>query len=1222
MKRLCTGKRSRVSAFGVFAFAALLDLMAMPAYSSQQVATLTEFTGMVIVQSQGDWGVKSEKGLPLYSMDKVVTKTGTAVVTFKDGAVLQIRANSNLLIEEQEKTGSITRNLRLLLGKVLFKTGVGSEAQTNLQTPTAVVGLRGTAGTLSIGLDGKAYIQFTEGGASYTLGDFLSGVAKDVPPELANLNPAQLAAFAAAAAADQAKNAAQAAKEGKITDPQAALAAEKAAEATAVEAKTAAEAMLYNPDAAIRQQVQEAIDAATKAIEAAKKAQEEAIRNGANPEGPLSYNPISEERPITFDVKPPITPEPNVEIPFTTFVTPASPASTDNGSGSVTPGGFLDTGTLSTSFDPNTNTGTITLSGRYSQPVQNPGGASAGGNLGDGSAYSGFVGGVIGSWQGLVAGVFVNSNGGAGFVAGTLDGDYNAETGDLNASGPIVRTLVLGATSLTPDQLSAALEDPANQALFNDLPVPVIGNLITGGPVQNGEAASSSIKGIPTLDGGLLGVWDAGIQGYSYNNPDAKTQWSAVYADNKAGYYSIGQLAATDDLQGHLGLGGELSFISRRHIGKVGLEYRATYDTASRILQGISAGTYLAKPLKYVSDVVQTGKMTGLLGGTESLWSGSLQSPASFTFMGSIYSVSDKVLDIHATDGGWNGGYWTTLFPGGTTHVSSLSNENWIVDPTHPIVSGLTNSDYLNWGATSHAYFTNLPENATTIMTDQYNNPTVIEYAYNGGKVLGSTQTLEWALKNNYAKGGLPLKNTLSYAAAGGTKVLLIQDVLPWEYDSNRIAMDSLGIPYDVCTSSEFAGIDLSPYSIIVISSDQTNQYYDNMAANISKLEGFLDGGVADNHDTWHSTIFSHNYDNGTDTTYDGGAYYGVIGGNRIAGKLQGDMFLIYADPAGNVGIVVGDNSSLIYADFNMFSGDGNAFPIQLLGGLGIQPENLKASIVTVPINLGGGGFPGEFVQENPNFYITSSDGGFSSIQDQDWGIWSNALAGNYTGDPTDAWSAMLNSESPQFSMWNSVDGSKWSEREISGKVSGGWVNWDKAVTGVAGGQLKGTFNPLDTTWQAFASGAFLGTNQFMDMVSKGRLEDLQKLNIPCMQVGKATLTGSSDFLNVSMNDVTFFAYSTGANPRIWATSSVNGTYTGIPSANHNVSLSGGGLNADFTVNNWANNKWGAHVAGAGPLNRTDVGGTVNVNFQGAAAGKYKGTTSGNFSGTGAGKAR
>ena len=195
--------------------------------------------------------------------------------------MIEIKANSNLLIEEQEKVGSVTRSLRLLLGKMLFTTEKESKTKTILQTPTAVAGLRGTAGTLSVGLDGQARLHFIEGGVSYTVGDFIFGLAEDVPQELADLNPAQRAAFAAAAAAELARKAAEDLLLGKISDPQAALAAARAAEAAALEAKAAAEAMLRNADPAIVKAAQAAIEAAHKALEEARKAKEEAIKRGA-----------------------------------------------------------------------------------------------------------------------------------------------------------------------------------------------------------------------------------------------------------------------------------------------------------------------------------------------------------------------------------------------------------------------------------------------------------------------------------------------------------------------------------------------------------------------------------------------------------------------------------------------------------------------------------------------------------------------------------------------------------------------------------------------------------------------------------------------------------------------------------------------------------------------------------------------------------------------------
>ena len=142
-----------------------------------------------------------------------------------------------------------------------------------------------------------------------------------------------------------------------------------------------------------------------------------------------------------------------------------------------------------------------------------------------------------------------------------------------------------------------------------------------------------------------------------------------------------------------------------------------------------------------------------------------------------------------------------------------------------------------------------------------------------------------------------------------------------------------------------------------------------------------------------------------------------------------------------------------------------------------------------------------------------------------------------------------------------------------------------------------------------------------MDMVATPMGKQiLAGLNIPSIEIGRANLSGISSKLDVHMNDVTFFSYSTGADPRIWATNNVGGTYVEIPDIGHTVNLSGGGLNAKFKVNRWGSNKWGANITdGIGILNRTDVGGIVNISFKGGAAGAYTGTTSGDFSGTATG---
>ena len=326
------GNNNRLFSILFIAFS-LLIILSAPAFSAvNPVGRLSNFSGEVLIKSQGSWGVEPVTDLPLYSDDKVVTKIGTATVTFTDGAVMELRNNSNLRIEEREETQGffrrvkvVQRRLRLLVGKMVFRTGKSSTKNT-LETATMICGLRGTEGVLSIGADGQTYIQFTEGGASFTIGDFISGVAEDVPSEIADMNPVQRASFVAAAAASQARNAARLAQEAAGTpgeqrmQTQAAYAAAQAAEMAAEEVKIQATIIAEsNPDPEVVEQANAAVAQAEEAAEDARDAQQEAIDAGATPAEPGTYQmpqipPSVTQPPVQqpgFDV--PVTPEPEVE---------------------------------------------------------------------------------------------------------------------------------------------------------------------------------------------------------------------------------------------------------------------------------------------------------------------------------------------------------------------------------------------------------------------------------------------------------------------------------------------------------------------------------------------------------------------------------------------------------------------------------------------------------------------------------------------------------------------------------------------------------------------------------------------------------------------------------------------------------------------------------------------------------------------------------------------
>jgi hypothetical protein len=292
---LPTGKLLSVS-FSLLVLCAIF--FPAPAHcEGDPIAHLTNFTGTVLINSRGAWGVKPEKGFPLYSMDKIVTRVGTAIITFADGAVIEIRNNSNLLINEMEKEEGlikkvkiVQRRILLFIGKMFFKTGTG-QVQTQFETEKTVIGIRGTAGVLSIGPDGEIYIEFSEGHAKFTVGDIIKGIAKDVPKELIDQNPIQQASYLANAAWERCIEAKEKAANGEISTVQMEWACAYAREMSANEAKTYALALIKNnPSEEVVAWAEEILGEENNKIEKAKEDQQLYIDLGAVPEE-LEYTP-------------------------------------------------------------------------------------------------------------------------------------------------------------------------------------------------------------------------------------------------------------------------------------------------------------------------------------------------------------------------------------------------------------------------------------------------------------------------------------------------------------------------------------------------------------------------------------------------------------------------------------------------------------------------------------------------------------------------------------------------------------------------------------------------------------------------------------------------------------------------------------------------------------------------------------------------------------------
>ena len=114
------------------------------------------------------------------------------------------------------------------------------------------------------------------------------------------------------------------------------------------------------------------------------------------------------------------------------------------------------------------------------------------------------------------------------------------------------------------------------------------------------------------------------------------------------------------------------------------------------------------------------------------------------------FANAGGVVIYGACDMAWANGTIDYTLPGGAVKNNYYSNYNYIVDPSHPIVTGvytdgkaLTNT--LLYGTyCSHTSFSNLPADANVILQDGRGDATLVEYAVGNGHVILSGLTWEF----------------------------------------------------------------------------------------------------------------------------------------------------------------------------------------------------------------------------------------------------------------------------------------------------------------------------------------------------------------------------------------------------------------------------------------------------------------------------------------------
>jgi hypothetical protein len=133
---------------------------------AKPIANLTQATGEVTVRHEQNWASVDKAPVGLWSGDKVATEQGRAEIHFiSDDSTVVLDVGGNITITETPASGAqqMLRRIEIFVGDFWFSMKKTLNQNTQLVTPTAVGGLRGTEGTVHVEDDSKSEFSLKEG---------------------------------------------------------------------------------------------------------------------------------------------------------------------------------------------------------------------------------------------------------------------------------------------------------------------------------------------------------------------------------------------------------------------------------------------------------------------------------------------------------------------------------------------------------------------------------------------------------------------------------------------------------------------------------------------------------------------------------------------------------------------------------------------------------------------------------------------------------------------------------------------------------------------------------------------------------------------------------------------------------------------------------------------------------------------------------------------------
>ncbi len=347
------------------------------------------------------------------------------------------------------------------------------------------------------------------------------------------------------------------------------------------------------------------------------------------------------------------------------------------------------------------------------------------------------------------------------------------------------------------------------------------------------------------------------------------------------------------------------------------------------------------------------------------------------------------------------------------------------------------------------------------------------------------------------------------------------------------------------------------------------------------------------------------------------GSYQGLLRMATDSAKaVSGEVLALYQQGnGGDGGILWSDDVAGTYdTEIGSWKAEGNLNAYRMPGDLSSSIHRWEYSQ-----SYAAGEVPVKAISGGTVDLRTSQTVVLNFHDETSWGIWQNVSGGTYEGDTPRNWLSIENNVPLLTQEWDSSYGIQYQLYNMaapvngvsSGTVVGVRSVWNQLMpsestpesfTLVMGGSVEALFDPNSTplAWTAISQGGGMRSETFLGMLSEmtdsGRADFERALKIPAFDVGMANLRGNNGNLYVGMDNIKFFRFQNEANPQLWATNNVYGSYTTDPTVGTTVTLTSSGnlvgLNHTFEVEQWdtPNNGWGASIYNNGA---TDTGGIL-----------------------------